>query len=209
MPSQDELIKTVESDQIVILQNIMKLFCPEGFECDPTYSKGNFYKGGLIPQPKYKFDLAPQVDGVIQADCRNIPLPIDSINSLIFDPPFVGASIKDGKTGIIKDRFGFMRKVTDLWGMYKEALLEFHRVLKPNGVLVFKCQDVVEDHKNFFSHCQIMKDAIQAGFYPKDLFILTAENRIIQHNLKKQEHARKYHSYFWVFIKQECKVPYV
>jgi hypothetical protein len=53
--------------------------------------------------------------------------------------------------------------------------------------------------------------ALQVGFYPKDLFILMAKNRINSFNgekWKNQYHARKHHSYFWVFQKSKCKVNY-
>ena len=48
------------------------------------------------------------------------------------------------------------------------------------------------------------------GFYPKDLFILHNNVRINSFGTKwtKQEHARKYHSYFWVFEKRKSKVTY-
>ena len=54
-----------------------------------------------------------------------------------------------------------------------------------------------------------MERALVHGFYPRDMFILLAKNRIIGHNHKNnQSHARKYHSYFWVFEKKACNVPY-
>ena len=90
--------------------------------------------------------------------------------------------------------------------MYFEAINEFYRVLRINGVLVFKCQDTIESGKQYITHVEVMNQAYNAGFYPKDLFILTAKNRII--NQKRQFHARKFHSYFWVFIKQDCSIKY-
>jgi hypothetical protein len=55
-----------------------------------------------------------------------------------------------------------------------------------------------------------MNMALELGFYPKDLFILTAKMRINSFGGRwnKQEHARKYHSYFWVFEKIKPKVKY-
>ena len=43
--------------------------------------------------------------------------------------------------------------------------------------------------------------ATQSGFTAIDLFILIAKNRVIG-KFDKQHHARKFHSYFWVFKKQ-------
>lgn len=39
-----QTIRSTGYNQINILEDIMALYCPQGFECDPTFSKGNFYK---------------------------------------------------------------------------------------------------------------------------------------------------------------------
>ncbi len=85
------------------------------------------------------------------------------------------------------------------WGFYGESLSEFWRVLRSGGILVFKCQDSVESAKQYISHVAVMNMAVKQGFYPVDLFILVADNRIIGSTHHNQQHARKYHSYFWVF----------
>ena len=64
--------------------------------------------------------------------------------------------------------------------------------------------------KQYFSHVFVMDTAVEAGFYPKDLFILLAKNRLVADwQRKNQEHARKFHSYFWVFQKSDRRVEYV
>ena len=126
----------------------------------------------------------------------------------MFDPPFVGGSRKDGKPGIIKTRFGYYKNIPELWVMYIEALKEFYRILKSEGILIFKCQGSIESSKQYLSNFKIIKEAIRIGFYPKDEFILLAKSRLISPNMANQQHARKFHSYFLVFIKTECKVRY-
>lgn len=85
----EEIIKSISYNQEEIIKWIIALYCPNGIELDPTYSKGNFYKN--IPEPKYKFDLFPQNDDVVRADCRELPVKSGSIQSIMFDPPFVAA----------------------------------------------------------------------------------------------------------------------
>lgn len=127
----------------------------------------------------------------------------------MFDPPFIASIPKDKPTGIINQRFGYYRNIQhELWSMYSQALEEFYRILKPDGVLVFKCQDTIDASKQYFSHVEIINYAIYLGFYPKDLFILLAKHRIIGKTHHKQQHARKFHSYFLVFIKQKNPVKY-
>ena len=204
---QKRVIKSISYSQEEIIRDIMELYGIECFELDPTYSKGNFYK--KIPKPKLKFDIEPQLPEVQKADCTQLPLENNSVKSIMFDPPFI-ASIPTGKpTGIINQRFGYYRNIqVELWNMYHKALEEFYRVLKEDGILVFKCQDTIDASKQYLSHVEIINYASLLGFYPKDLFVLLAENRIIGKTHHNQQHCRKYHSYFLVFIKQKNPVKY-
>lgn len=194
-------ISTISYDQGEILRNIVSLHCPEGIELDPTYSKGNFYKLNGIEEPLEKFDLYPQTDDTLRASADNLPHWNDSISSIMFDPPFIAGHTKNKPTGIIGERFHGFPSVSSLWEFYDASILEFWRILQPGGVLVFKCQDTISSGKQWLSHVHIINVAEQIGFYTKDLFVLLAKNRIIGHNHKRQKHARKYHSYFIVFIK--------
>lgn len=199
------MIKSISFDQNEIIQNIIDLYEPNGIECDPTYSKGNFYK--TIAKPALKFDLLPQSEDVVQADCRNLPLASESVNSIMFDPPFICGS-GPSVPGIIRGRFGFLRNAPLLWEMYKDSLTEFYRILAPSGVLIFKCQDTIDSGKQYLSHVKIITEAAKLGFYPKDLFVLLAKNRLVSPGQRVQQHCREFHSYFLVFIKERSKVDY-
>lgn len=201
------IIKSISYSQEEILNWIIQLYCPDGFDLDPTYSKGVFYKN--IPEPRLKFDLNPQIAGVQQANCTNLPIETESLGSIVFDPPFVAAMPKIKATGIITTRFGYYSNIqTELWSMYHQALREFYRILKFNGILIFKCQDTIDSSKQYLSHVEIINAAVKLGFYPKDLFILLAKSRLMSPNMRVQQHARKFHSYFLVFIKKESSVKY-
>lgn len=200
-------IKTTSYDQIEILKNIIDLHVDgDSFDLDPTYSKGKFYESGVIKQPKLKSDLIPKFKDVKQSCASNLWVDDKSISSICFDPPFIAGHTKQNPTGIIGERFHGFRYIKDLWGWYDLCLIEFHRVLARNGVLVFKCQDTVSSGKQYFSHVHIINKAEELGFYCKDLFVLNAKNRIIGHNHKNQKHARKFHSYFLVFEKRKVNL---
>lgn len=200
------IIETVSSNQSEILNNIIRLYCPNGFDLDPTYSTGVFYKD--VPRPRLRYDIAPQKAGVTQADCRKLPFADNSLGSIVFDPPFIGATIGNGKPGIIKSRFGYYRNVPELWAFYRESLDEFYRISKNEGILVFKCQDTIENSKQYLSHVEIITYACSIGFYPIDLFVLLARNVLVSPSQTNQQHARKSHSYFLVFKKTQPKVKY-
>jgi len=76
--------------------------------------------------------------------------------------------------------------------------------------LIFKCQDKISSTKQYMSHVFIANQAIDAGFYPKDLFVLIANKRLCADwQVKNQKHARKYHCYFWVFEKSNRRIQYL
>lgn len=208
------IIKSISYDQTEIIKNILMLHVPQGYiDCDPTYSKGNFYKKSGIEEPKYKFDIEPQTPNVVQSNAENLPLENKSINCIMFDPPFLatrGKSLKiDDKSNLINKRFGVYPTEKALHKFYINAMYEFYRVLKDKGILIFKCQDKVSSGKQYISHVFICNMAVEIGYYPKDLFILLAKNRIVADwQLKNQKNARKFHSYFWVFEKSDKKIDY-
>jgi hypothetical protein len=204
------IIKTISYNQEEIIKDIIQLYCPYGIELDPTYSIGNFYK--KIQKPKHKFDLEPQLPEVQKSDCRHLPLETATLRSIMFDPPFVigvpnGSKDNEG-SNIITNRFSSFKTLQDLWSFYYESLQEFKRLLRPNGILIFKCQDTVSSAKQCLSHVEIINFALSIGFYPLDLFVLLARNRLIGPDQWDQEHARKFHSYFIVFQRVKSPIKY-
>lgn len=195
------LIKSINHDEIEILHNISDLFLDgKGFDCDPTYGRGKFYKSSF-PAPGLKFDLLPRFDFIKQSCATSLPLEDGELNSLVFDPPFVAGHTKK-PTGIIGEKYHGFPYMKDVWEFYDNAITEHFRILKDGGIYVFKCQDSCSSDRNWFSHVRVIALAEAAGFYTRDMFILLTKNRLIGHNHKHiQKHARKFHSYFIVFEK--------
>lgn len=208
------MVKSISYDQGEIINNILRLHVPGlKIDCDPTYSKGVFYANTGVATPRYRFDILPYDETVSYADCRELPLANESIECLMFDPPFLattGKSLKEEGGNIINKRFGVYPNEKALHQFYIDSLREFHRVLKDDGVLIFKCQDKVSSGKQYMSHVFIMNEAVKLGFYPKDLFILLAKSRVVADwQVKNQKNARKFHSYFWVFQKCNKQIEYI
>jgi hypothetical protein len=212
MEKDFKIVKSVQHSNYEAIKNIMELYGIERFDLDCTYSKGNFWKN--LPEPLHKTDLYPHYEHVIEANSENLPFEDGSMKSIMYDPPFViaGKTFKENRPGssIIAKRFEGYTTYKELQENYYNTLKELYRICQKDGFVVMKCQDTVSGGKQHFSHVMIMNMAFKLGFYPLDMFVLINNVRLNSFGTKwtKQEHCRKYHSYFWVFKKIKPKVNY-
>lgn len=183
-----------------LLPVVMNLYAKEGFKiADVTYGNGNFWKKmDMSVYDFYPSDL--RTNGI---DFRNLPYADSSMDMVVLDPPYM-----HGSSAPIHERLDapYHNNSRGGWGnwyvlsLYDDGILEAHRVLKSKGILLVKCQDQVESGKNRFDHIEIYNYALELEFLVEDLFILTKVGQpMMRHNY--QLHARKNHSYMWVFRK--------
>lgn len=198
------MIKSVYTTDSDILHAINKLYLhSKGFDLDATYSRGSFYKN--FPEPKIKSDINPKADNIWKIDTtdstlKNV-LAKTKIKRMIFDPPFlVRTGTSENKSHMCK-LYSFFNSKTELLEMYNSSLVNFCGLLEPKGVLVFKCQDYSDGRINHFIHNEVLQMAQANGFKAIDLFIKYNDGHVIFDANKKQNMARKVHSYFWVFRK--------
>lgn len=202
------VIKSLYSNQFEILDAILKLHVTgDTFDVDVTYGNGAFYKKG-IPQPTHRFDIDPTLTNTTKTcSSENTGLVDASINSVVFDPPFL-TYIRKQRVGnssmVMAKRFSGYWHVDELITHYQATLKEAARILKHKGVMVIKCQDIVHNHKLFCTHAHILNWAAPS-FRLKDLFIQAATHRMPAPNRKgTQKHARVYHSY-WIVLQRWAK----
>lgn len=191
------MIYTARDSQAQILRDIWELHLKgKPYHADLTYSTGAFWHGEKPPRiaPPIRMDLLP--GGNVQGDIRALPFRDASLESAVVDLPFVHAP---GKDSIMGKRFSGYPSQKALDELHAEAARELYRVLKPKGILVWKCQDIVESGKSVWNHVLIIQHCLALGFILDDLFILVRKNVMTGWNQKRQLHARKNHSYFLVF----------
>ena len=198
------MIKSVSYNQTEILKSIIELHIPDKkIHADIPYGSGCFYKD--IERPSICMDINPKFDFVVETDSNLLPFCNDSLNSIVFDPPFL-CHIKKTNTSIMGKRFSGYWTYSELETHYKQTLEQCHRALVKRGILIFKCQDIIHNHKMHSTHASVIQWATERGFRLKDLFVLAATHRIpvkaAAHGRQTQQHARIYHSYFLVFIKK-------
>lgn len=188
-------IRSVSSSQKEILLGIMKLYNEgKAFDADLTSSLLKFYKGVPVPENLYdKYPQLPQVKDLAETDS----LPDSSFSSLVFDLPFIVAA---GAMSMIKERFMHFDSVEELYQANDEMLSRSYRLLRKDGLLVVKTMDVCSGGKQYWVSDYVLRKSQEMGFELLDKFILVADYRLFSQT-KKQHHARKYHSYFFVFRK--------
>lgn len=201
MSHSEIVIKSVSYDQQEILNNILKLHVPSGvYDCDMTYSKGNFWKNGIVPMPKLKYDKYPQMDGVLPLEDAE-KIEDGSLNSIVIDPPFLILAAQWLRNSKVKARFDSFDSMEDAEQANRYLLKLAWDKLKKKGVLVFKTMDIRAENKNIWMSRLIQEWADEIGFSLIDTFILIAPSKILNRGMQ-QKVARKYHSYFFVFKKK-------
>ena len=199
------IIKSVYDNQIDIIKSIMKLCNIDRFDVDVTYGNGQFYK--QIEKPVYCFDRDGSLNDVTESCSTNLPLDDLSVNSLMFDPPFL-TYVKAARehNSVMAKRFGGYWRYDELEDHYRKTITEAYRVLGKKGIMVIKCQDIIHNHKMHCTHVNIISDWAKDLFRLKDMFILPAKHRMPippakGYKPKIQRHARIFHSYFLVLEK--------
>jgi hypothetical protein len=195
-----------------VFPQILKLHVPEGsLVADVTWGKGVFWQ--QVERGTYTVHGTDLQTGV---DCRNLPYADQSYDCVVLDPPYMEGLFRRSKDHLAgSGNYAAFRnhysngKHTDGGPKYHAAVLdlyfragrEAHRILKNEGVLIVKCQDEVSANQQRLTHVEIINEYASYGFYAKDLFVLVRQNRPAMSRLVRQEHARKNHSYFIVFLK--------
>ena len=192
-------LSVFESDS-EILTAIDDIFLKNNwYDLDCTYSKGVFYYD--IKQPRLKSDLEPLFEDVIESDCTKLDFVEDnSLNSIVFDPPFLFRNRKSVNNDKISVRFTYFKSYEELQDMYKKSMNCIYNKLKKGGYLCFKCQDMT-DGKFYCTHNFIINYAESIGFTLKDIIIKKSKTKL-QREAKQQNCVAKVHSYWLIFRKQ-------
>lgn len=195
-----------------VFPHILALHVPQGATiADVTYGKGVFWRN--VDRSQYNLLPSDIQKGV---DCRKLPYADDSLDAVVLDPPYMEGLFRkekqhmagSGTYGAFRQHYSNGEETKDgprwheaVLDLYSRAGDEAYRVLKPNGVLIVKCQDEVSANQQRLTHVELIVYYESIGFYTKDLFVIVRQNRPAISRLKKQVHARKNHSYFVVFVK--------
>ena len=193
-------------DNAALIAHAARLYIPDRADvADITYGKGVFWRSVDTQGFKsfHPSDLLTLPDQ--QHDFRDLPYADESMDVVIFDPPYVhnpGALIVEANYRNAETTGGMFHD--DIIELYREGMHESMRILRVGGTLWVKCKDEIESSIQRWSHIELYEIARGMGLYAKDLFILTQNARpYIQH---VQKHARKNHSYLWIFERRPSRL---
>jgi len=207
-PSNDLVFSAMQGNNDDIFPSILALYAPVGgVIADITYGRGIFWK--KVNARDYKIKKSDLATGT---DCRTLPYRNNSIDCVVFDPPYMhtpGGSAHVGHQNFEQyyrnngaSASSGLKYHEAVLGLYFDTATEAKRVLKENGTFIVKCQDEVCANQQRLTHVEIINHYQTLGFCVEDLFVLMRRNKPGMSRVAKQVHARKNHSYFIVFWKQ-------
>lgn len=189
-----------QGDNCDLIQAVAELyFRPKMVILDVTYGRGAFWrKTDTSCFQFFPSDIVTRPDR--RYDFRHLPYRDNIADVIIFDPPYRHDT---GATYFANERYQNHQTTGKLnhagiIALYADGMKESYRVLKTGGYLFVKCQDEIESGIQKWSHFEIFDAARVIGFCADDLFVLT-QTRLPIIKDERQLHARKNHSYLWVF----------
>lgn len=219
-PSNELVFSSWRGDNAEVFAAILDLFVPKGSRvADVTWGKGAFWKKVNVAD----YELLPS-DLKTGTDFRDLPYEDESIDALVLDPPYMEGLLRSSETHLagsgthsaFREHYSDGKPIVAGEGepKYHDAVLKLYfdggkealRVLKKYGIFIVKCQDEVSANRQRLTHVELINGWAD-HFYCKDLFVVTRTNKPVISRLKKQEHARKNHSYFLVLMKKDPIYP--
>lgn len=171
---------------------------------DATHNGGRFWKDSA--RRVTSMDIDPQHKPMILCDNRKMTgVAKGSFGTVVYDPPHVGPQGRDKSSKRFDVDFGATMECGadqdwTLSYLYPPFLKQAKRVLKPNGLLLAKITDMVNNHKSRWAHCDFMRMAEEAGFTVCDLIIKVRKGPMVSTKWQNAHHARKRHC-FWIICR--------
>jgi hypothetical protein len=196
-------VRTVQGNNSDLIAAVAKLYLPDddGLVADITWGHGVFWRrfNGRRRFTLMGSDIRSDLPGVsMVADFRRLPYADASFDVVVLDPPYThcGHFINNHRYGAaLTDHM----RHPQIMELYRQGMTEAKRVLRPGGTLWVKCKDEV-DAGQHWAHITLHNIALELKLRPDDLFVL-APRPAPTRRWPTQRHARKTHSYLWIFRK--------
>ena len=202
-PQYTPLSSVWEGNDADLLECMFKFYASIEVEpiLDPTYNVGRFWRG--TEREVVSMDIDPRHKPMILGDNRVMAgVPDSHYGVVVYDPPHVGPQGRDKSSKRFDIDFGATMPCGaehdwTLSYLYPPFLEQAKRVLKPDGLLLAKITDMVNNHRSRWAHCDFMRMAEEAGFTVCDLIVKVRKGPMLSDKWRNAYHARKRHC-FWI-----------
>lgn len=219
--TNDLICSSYTEDNSFVFPKILELYVEDGAKvADVTYGKGVFWRN--VDTSKYDFHPSDLKTGV---DARDLPYDDNSFDAVVLDPPYMEGLFRkstselagSGSHASFREYYSNSSETKDKEIKYHDKVLDLYlsitrevvRVLKDKGRFIVKCQDEVSANRQKLTHVELLYAFEFFGFYCEDVFVVCRNNKPMVSRIKKQQHARKSHSYFLVLtLYKTRKKPY-
>jgi hypothetical protein len=210
-PTSPPVVSVVNGNNAELISEVSRLYIADGdVVADVTFGLGAFWRSTDTSRftllasdlAADRSDLGGLQGSFVQADFARLPYGSGSIDTVVLDPPYIhspGRHQTDRRYNNAATTKGFY--YSDILDLYVRGFQEAHRVLRAGGFLWVKCMDQVMSGRQQWAHVDLHRAATELGFYGRDLFVLVPTSRTSKNRWTTQHHARKVHSYLWVFQK--------
>lgn len=165
---------------------------------DVTYGRGNFW---TVYRPEHLITHDLAIDGV---DFRQLPEADQSVDVVIFDPPYIAQGGRDTSTAPdFMARYGLVdvpKTTGELFELIAAGITECARVLKPKGRLMVKCMDYVNSGRLVLGRHHVVTTALELGLRQEDEFIHYSGVGPGNKRPGAQQHSRRAHTFLCVFV---------
>jgi hypothetical protein len=159
---------------------------------DATYNTGRIWEGSARGLPVVSMDIDPRYEPMILADNRVMKgVRSARFGAVVYDPPHVGPQGRDKSVKRFDVDFGATVKCGkehnwNLSYLYPPFLKQAKRVLKPEGLLLAKITDMVNNHRSKWPHCDFMRMAEEIGFTVCDLIVKIRTGPMLSNKSRKR-----------------------
>jgi hypothetical protein len=171
---------------------------PDDLVVDVTYGMGNFWTR-YRPRNLIAHDIVT-VDGV---DFRQLPEADQSVDVVVFDPPYIPNQGPNSTAPQFTERYGLTtvagRNGSDVAELVAAGMKECARILRPRGRLFVKCMDYVSSGRLVTGRHFVCETALALGLEQVDEFIHVKLTLGPQPEIVRQVHSRRAHSFLCIF----------
>ena len=203
------ILSTITGNSSDVMAAILRLYLPHNkakkhLITDLTYGRGVFWrKVDRLFYTVYGSDIERKTNVDLLCDAQQAPYRGNFFDCTVIDPPFGNGSTTTRKDSL-ESPYGLstLKTVKDILAWYNNVLGESKRITADGGIVVVKCQNMVDSGKQVPVKYFIFNFAMDMGFdFIDEIDLLRSGLPQVRHPGRRQLHSRKNRSSFLVFGK--------